>query len=168
MQCCLLACCIIGFYQQNSDTQCRPDYNVTCFSFIFQVYFKCLISWLDVKLFFHTFLDFWIRYALFWCSCWLLSQVSSCYSSSDKFGWFLFCWASKQQNYSLFGICHLEIFPENMDFISMWKSFLEGILMVRVSGMIYTTFLLNAESFRWQIPDDEYFSYSCFDSPMNL
>lgn len=98
-------------------------YNVTCFSFIFQVYFKCLISWLDVKLFFHTFLDFWIRYALFWCSCWLLSQVSSCYSSSDKFGWFLFCWASKQQNYSLFGICHLEIFPENMDFISMWKHF---------------------------------------------
>lgn len=35
-------------------------------------------------------------------------------------------------------------------------------------GMIYTTFLLNAESLRWQIPDDEYFSYSCFDSPMNL
>lgn len=27
---------------------------------------------------------------------------------------------------------------------------------------------LSSESFRWQIPDDEYFSYSCFDSPMNL
>lgn len=57
--------------------------------------------------------------------------------------------------------------------LNTWTLFLcenisRGDLMVRVLGMIYTTFLLNAESFRWQIPDDEYFSYSCFDSPMNL
>lgn len=33
----------------------------------------------------------------FWCSCWLsVSQVFSWCSSSDEFGWFLFCWAGNK------------------------------------------------------------------------